>query len=318
MKIKRLTALTALVLMCALLFACSTPSSSEPKEPIRVGALKGATTIGMVKYIEDAAEDTDFSVVTIDEIVPMVVKGEVDVAAVPVNLAATLFKNTDGAIRVLAVNTLGLTYIVETGDEIHSVEDLRGKTVIATGKSTTPEFTLRHILRQNGLDPDVDLTLEFRNEPAEAVAHLKLNGGIAMLPQPFVTSAEDTVPGLREAIDLTKEWEKLGDAGPLVIGVLIARTEFLEREEDVSAVLDACRASAEWVVANPAEAAPLVEKTGIAPAAIAKRAIPKCHITFIEGTEMKEMLSAFLTVMFENAPESVGGTLPGDEFYYAP
>ncbi|MDR1669852.1 MAG: PhnD/SsuA/transferrin family substrate-binding protein [Oscillospiraceae bacterium] len=307
-------------ILIPLLFLCScgSPSPSEAKAPVRVGALKGATTIGMVKYIEDAAESAAFSVVTADEIVPMIVKGELDMAAIPVNLAATLYQKTGGAVRVLAINTLGLTYIVETGGEIQTVEDLRGKTVFATGKSNTPEYTLRRILREYGLDPETDLTLEFKNEPAEVVAHLKLNGGVAMLPQPFVTTAGDTVPGLREAIDLTEEWGKLDGAGTLVIGVLIARTEFLEREADVGAALDACRASVGWVTDNPAEAAPLVEKAGIAPASVAERAIPKCHLTFIEGAEMRETLSAFLKVMFDDAPESVGGALPGDDFYYVP
>jgi NitT/TauT family transport system substrate-binding protein len=285
---------------------------------VRIGALKGTTAIGLVKFIEDAPDAVSFELVTTDEIVPMLVRGDVDMAAIPANLAATLYNNTNGAIRVLAINTLGLNYIVETGLEIKNIEDLRGKTVLAIGRGTTPEITLRHILRQNGIDPDRDLTLEFKSEAAEVVAILKQRGGVAMLPQPFVTTATDNVPELREALDLTAEWDKLGNAGTLVTGVFVARADFLALNRDTAFVMDQYRASAEWVNANPAQAAPLVERHGIAAADVAGRAIPKCNITLVEGAEMKQMLEAYLAVLFETAPESVGGALPGDDFYYVP
>jgi NitT/TauT family transport system substrate-binding protein len=307
------------------LCACgaASPSPSGPEEPVRIGALRGATAIGLVKLMEDAktpgsSPDLLFDVVTTDELVPLLARGELDMAAVPAHLAATLYNNTGGAFRVVAVNTLGLFYIVETGDTIHSIEDLRGKTVMSTGKGTTPEFTLRHILRQNGIDPDTGLTLEFKNEPAEIVAILRQNGGIAMLQQPFVTTAEDNVPELREALDLTKEWDKLDSSGTLVIGVFIARTAFLEQTAAVPAILDGYRRSVDWVNQNPAEAAPLVEELGIAAADVAARAIPKCHTVFVEGAEMREMLEGYFAALFENAPESVGGALPGPDFYYVP
>jgi NitT/TauT family transport system substrate-binding protein len=323
--LKRLLLCFTSILLALVLCACDgdSPSPGEPPEafgPVRIGAMKGPTAIGMVHFIENNGGQAEFEIVTTDEIVPLLVQGSIDMAAIPANLAATLYNNTNGAIRVVAVNTLGLNYIMETGDEIRSVEDLRGKIVVTIGKGTTPEITLRHILAQNGIDPDKDITLEFRSEPAEVVAHLKQNGGIAMLPQPFVTTAMDNVEGLREALDLTAEWDRLGSSGTLVTGVFVARADFLERtpEAVLSGILAMYRDSVEWVRANPAEAAPLVEKAGIAPADIAERAIPKCHITFIEGEEMKQTLKAYLGVLFENAPESVGGALPGDDFYVAP
>ena len=318
---KRFSIYFTSILLALALCACGGASPAGPKETVRIGALKGATTIGLVKYMDDEAgkaSNVSFQVVTTDEIVPMLIRGEVDMAAIPSNLAAILYHNTNGAIRVVAVNTLGLTYIVETGEEIQSIEDLRGKTVIATGKGAAPEITLRHILTQNGIDPDRDVTLEFRSEPGEIVAWLKQSGGVAMLQQPFVTTAMGSVEGLREAIDLTAEWDKLGAPGTLVIGVFVARADFLERTEDVSAVLARYRASVEWVNAHPAEAAPLVEELGIAPAGAAERAIPKCNVTFIEGAGMKQLLETYYSVLFEAAPESIGGELPGDSLYYVP
>ena len=310
--------LLCLILPALALCACGGGASpAETAETVRIGAMKGATAIGLAKYMEDAPDGVSFDVVTADEIVPLLIRGEIDMAAIPSNLAATLYNNTNGAIRVVAVNTLGLTYIVETGDTIGSVQDLRGKTIAAAGKGTPPEITLRHILTQNGLDPDQDVTMEFRNEPAEVVAWLKQNGGVAMLPQPFVTTAMDNVEGLREALDLTAEWDKLDSSGTLIIGVFAARADFLERK-DAAAVLRDYRASVGWVNENPAAAAPIVEKLGIAPSGVAERAIPKCRLTFVEGAEMREMLEAYLAVLFANAPETVGGAMPGDDFYYVP
>ncbi|MCL2004121.1 MAG: PhnD/SsuA/transferrin family substrate-binding protein [Oscillospiraceae bacterium] len=318
---KRFCLLLAALLPALTLASCASPEPS-PELPgtLRIGALRGATAMGMTHWIENAGEGVSFEIATPDEIVPMLVQGRVDMAAIPANMAAALYNNTGGTIRVAAINTLGLTYIVETGDTVQSVADLRGRTVVATGKSTVTEYTLRHILTQNGLDPDRDVTLEFKSEPAEALAHLRQHGGIAMLPQPFVTSAMDNVPGLREALDLTAEWDKLPDSGTLVVGVLAVRADFLDEYPDVfpKLVLPLYRSSAAWVNANPAQAAPLIEALGVAAADVAERAIPKCRITFIEGAEMKRLLEPYLAVLFEAAPESVGGALPGDDFYVIP
>ena len=316
---RRNLSLTFILLAFAL---CSCGGGASPEaadETVRIGAMKGATAIGLAKYIEDAPDGVSFEVVTADEIVPLLVRGGIDMAAVPANLAATLYNNTDGAIRVAAVNLLGLNYIVETGGEIQSVGDLRGKTVVAVGKGTTPEITLRHILTQNGLDPGKDVTLEFRNEPGEVVAWLKQNGGAAMLPQPFVTTAMDNVEGLREALDLTVEWDKLGSPGTLVTGVFVVRASFIEEyPEMVRRVMESYCISLNWVNDYPAEAAPFVEKLGIASADVAERAIPKCHLVFLEGAEMRETLEAFYSVLFEAAPGSIGGAMPDDGFYYVP
>ncbi|MCL1806615.1 MAG: ABC transporter substrate-binding protein [Oscillospiraceae bacterium] len=304
------------ILLVFILCACAS-SPSGPKGSVRIGAMKGATTIGLVGFIEEAASNVNFEIVAPAEIVPLLVRGELDMAAIPANQAAALYNSTNGGVCVIAINTLGLTYILETGNEIQTIQNLRGKTIVATGKSTPAEITLRHILKENGIDPDKDLTLEFKSEPAEAVAYLKQNGGVAMLPQPFATTAMDNVEGLREVLDLTAEWEKLGSSGTLVIGVFVARAEFLEvNPDDVAYIIEQYKKSVSWVNENPAEAAPLVEKHGIAQADVAERAIPKCNVTYIGGAEMKQMLEAYLNVLYESDPKSVGGALPGDDFYH--
>jgi len=260
-------------------------------------------------------------VAAVDEVTPKIVQGQADIAAVPANLASVLYNNTKGGVQVLAVNTLGVLYIVERGDTVKSVDDLKGKTIFASGKGATPEYALNYILEENGLLDAVNI--EWKSEHTECVAALTANeNAIAMLPQPFVTTAQSKDSNIRIALDLTKEWDKLqaGATEPsaLITGVVVARTEFVkEHPEAVAAFMEHYQASVEFVNANTQEAANLIEKYDIVPAAVAVKALPYCNITFIEGAEMKDKLGGYLGVLFEQNPKSVGGALPGDEFYYS-
>lgn len=304
----------------------ATPAA-EPTD-VNVLALKGPTAMGMVQFMNEAetGKTTDnnyqFSIVAaVDEVAPKLVKGEADIAAVPANLSSVLFNNTKGGVQVLAINTLGVLYIVESGDTVKSVADLEGKTIYASGKGATPEYALNYILAQNGLTDKV--TIEWKSEHAECLAALTANeNAIAMLPQPFVTTAQTKAENIRVALDLTQEWDKLqanADApSALITGVVVARTEFVkEHPEAVAAFLDHYKTSVDYVNANTQDAAALVEKYDIVPAAIAAKALPQCNITFIEGSEMKENLSGYLSVLHEQNAKSVGGALPTDEFYYS-
>ena len=293
-------------------------------------ALKGPTAMGMVKFMDDSdagnAGDYDYNftiAAAIDEVTPKLVQGEADIAAVPANMASVLFNNTKGGVEVLAVNTLGVLYIVENGDTVHSVEDLRGKTIYASGKGATPEYGLNYVLSQNGIDPEKDVTIEWKSEHTECLAALtSSDNAIAMLPQPFVTTAQTKSENIRVALDLTEEWDEIqaeSDApSTLVTGVVVGRTEFVaEHPEAVSAFLEHYRASVEYVNANVDEAAQLVGQYEIVAAEVAQKALPECNIVFIEGVEMKDSLSGYLSVLFEQNPKSVGGALPDDAFYYS-
>ena len=276
--------------------------------------------MGLVNLMagEDAA-DYDFEMYgKADEIVPQLVKGELDAAAVPANLAATLYQKTNGAIEVACINTLGVLYVVENGETVNSVEDLKGKTIVTTGKGTTPEYVLRYILTENGVDPDNDVTLDFYSEATEALAQLQAGTStIAMLPQPFVVVARSQVDGLRVALDLTKEWNALGGGSQLITAVLLVRSEFLEQHpQAVEKLLDEYTRSVDFLNDQPAEASVLVEKYGIVKAAVAEKAIPDCNIVCITGDNMKTMASGYLQVLYDQNPESVGGKLPGDDFYW--
>lgn len=296
---------------------------------VRAAALKGPTAMGLVKFMSEVdagnLKDEDYSfriVASADEVAPLISKSEVDIAAVPANLASVLYNKTSGAVRAIAVNTLGVLYICELGDTVSTVADLRGKTIFSAGKGATPEYALEYVLRANGLDPATDVTIEWKSEHAECVAALAQDAtAIAMLPQPFVTTAQAKNDQIRVALDLNQEWaaacEAEGRDGKLITGVAVVRSEFADAHpEAVDAFLGHYRESVEFVNANTDEAAALVGGYEIVPEAVAKKALPACNITFVDGADMKEQLGGYLEVLADQNADAVGGKLPGDDFYY--
>ena len=328
MKKKILLLIIFIILGVFSLTGCQTESESTTekiveKADIRIGGLKGPTSMGMVQLMEaselgEAFNNYDFTIaVSADELTPKFIRNELDIVAVPANLASVIYNNTEGAVELLAVNTLGVNYIVEVGDTIKSMEDLRGKTIYATGKGAVPEFVLRYLLTENGINPDNEVTIEWKSEPTEVVGLLSKGGGIAMMPQPFATVAQANVEGLRIALDMTQEWNKLEKDSTMITGVLLVRKEFSKEYPDqLSKFLDEYKLSTVYINENVDKGAVLVEKYGIVAAEVAKKAIPYCNITFIEGGEMKTAMEGYLTILFEQKPESVGGKLPDDGFYY--
>lgn len=285
---------------------------------MKIGALKGPTAMGMAQLLDD--EEYEFSIVAApDEIVPMIVQGQVDIAAVPASLSSVLYQKTDKNISVLAVNTLGVLYLVENGDSIQSVEDLKGKTIYASGKGATPEYALNSVLEANGLDPEKDVTVEYKSEHAEVVAALAQDQtAVGLLPQPFVTTALMKNENLRVALDLNDLWESsVTDGSKLVTGVVIARNDYLkEHEADVDAFMDAYKNSVEFVNSDTDAAAKIIGDHDIIPEEVAKKALPQCSIVFMEGDEMQTILSGYLNTLNEQNPEIIGGQLPDEDFYY--
>lgn len=336
---KRMKKLSAILMACAMavsmLTGCGSSNESQDNtketEPVEVNvtALKGPTAMGMVSLMDDVdngkvdSENYKFTIAaSIDEVTPAISQGETDIAAVPANVASVLYNKLEGGVQVLAVNTLGVLYIVENGDTVQSAADLKGKTIYASGKGATPEYALNYILQQNGLDPAADVTIEWKSEHSECVAALAQDpSGIAMLPQPFVTTAQMKNLDLRVALDLTEEWDKVQEdaqePGALLTGVVVVRTEFAkENPEAVSDFLERYKASVDFVNENVDEAAQLVGQYDIVTAEVAQTAIPECNIVCITGDEMQEKLSGYLSVMNDQNPEAVGGKLPDDDFYY--
>ena len=307
--------------------AADTTAETEPEETpeqIRVYTLMGPTGMGMAKLISDdkngvSKQDYTFTVASApDQITAEVIKGSFEIAAVPVNLASVLYNKTEGKIKLAGVNTLGVLYVLENGDTINSVADLKGKTIYATGQGSNPEYTLRYILTKNNIDPDKDVTIEYLAEHAELAAQM-VSGTVTlgMLPEPNVTSVMVQNGDVRIALDLSKEWKEVSGT-ELVQGCIIVNAEFAEKyPEALKAFLEEYKASVDFVNSNVDEASAVIEEAGIVPkAAIAKKAIPNCNIVLITGEEMKEPVSAMLNVLYEAEAKSVGGKLPDDGFYY--
>ncbi len=302
-----------------------TPTEApREKVDVNIAAMKGPTALGMLKMMEDAeagttANNYKFTIAgAADEITASIIKGEIPIAAVPCNLASVLYNRSKGGVTMLGINTLGVLYIVETGETVQTVEDLRGKTIYSTGKGTTPEYTLNWLLKSAGMEPGKDVTVEYKSEATEVAAILsQTENAVAMLPQPYVTTVLNSNEKARIALDVTKEWEALNEGSTVVTGVVVANTKYLTENPDVvNAFLEEYAISAAYTVENVDAAAALSEKFDIFKAAIAKKAIPYCNIVLIEGDEMKTKASAYLKVLFEQNPESVGGAMPEDGFFY--
>ena len=293
--------------------------------PLRIAGLKGPTTMGLVNLLSmeqagTAAMDYDLQLYgAADEIVPLLIKGELDMAAIPANLAATLYQKTSGGIQAVAVNTLGVLYVVEQGDTVHSMADLKGRTILSTGKGTTPEYVLRYLLTANGLDPDKDVDIQYYSEATEVTAQMATTqDAIAVLPQPYVTAAGLKDDTLRVALDLTAEWDKVADT-QLITGVTVVRKAYAEEHPDVVAAFLADYAQSVNAANTDLDGtAALCEEQGVvAKAAIAKKALPNCNIVCLTGEELKADVSGYLQVLYDADPAAVGGTLPGEDFYWA-
>lgn len=324
MKKKILLLLLAAALL--LLPACgATAKGMSAEGPVRIAGLKGPTTMGLVNLLDmeqqgTAALDYDLQLYgTADEIVPGLIKGELDMAAIPANLAAALYQKTKGGIQVMAVNTLGVLYVVEKGDTVHSMADLAGRTILSTGKGTTPEYLLRYLLEKNGLDPDKDMKIQYCSEATEVTAQMAAaqKDAIAVLPQPYVTAAGMKDPSLRVALDLTAEWDKVSDS-QLVTGVTVVRTQYAQEHPDVvEAFLQEYAQSVRTANTDLDRTAALCEQQGVvAKAAIAKKALPACNIVCRTGDEMQKDVSAYLSVLCAADPAAVGGKLPDEGFYW--
>ena len=324
---KKLAVFLAALLVATGLTACGQKEevSSEPAVTAKVAALKGPTSMGMVKMMADQKDakekNYEFTIGSSpDEIAPKFLKGEFDIVALPSNLASILYNKSQGKVQVLAINTLRILYLMENGDTVKSVGDLKGRTIYSSGKGAVPEYAFNYILKANGLNPDTDLRIEYKSEHTEALAALfNDKSSLAVLPQPFATVASLKNKGLRPALDLTKEWDKASKnaKSTMITGVVVVNKDFAAKyPEKIKKFMADYKASIDYTNTNVDDAAKLIEENNIVPAAVAKKAIPQCNITYIDGSDMKDKLSGYLQVLFEANPKSIGGKIPADDFYY--
>lgn len=307
---KKFPALILVFMLCFAAFA-----------EIEVAALNGPTGMGLVKLMadEEGKGTYEFTLAgSADMVTPGLIKGDIDIACVPANLASVLYNKTGGRLVTLAVNTLGVMYILERGESVKIISDLKGRTLYVSGKGSTPEYTINFLLRSNGLDPEKDVNIDYKSEHAECLtALMKDADALAMLPQPFATVAQTKKDDIRVALDLTKEWEALESGSNMITGVVVANKAFVQENPDaVKAFLDSYAQSVAYVNGNIPEAASLIGSYGIVDASVAEAAIPYCNIVCVTGEEMRGMLSGYLSVLMNQDAASVGGALPGEDFYF--
>lgn len=319
---KKLLVITLILITLLTFTGCkkstSSSGSDDEKLVIKTASLKGPTSIGLVGLYDKADNGKAFNIYdyniygTADEISTKLLKGELDAAAIPANLAAVLYNKTNGEIQIAGINTLGVLYILAKGADINSVTDLIGKTIYTTGQGTTPEYTLRHILSEKGIDPDKDVKIEFLSEASEVVAKCsEMDSAVMMLPEPYVEVALSKDSALMTVIDTSAEWKDV------VTGVIVVRKEFAKKYHTfIDKFLEEYEDSVKFANEKPDDCAGLLEKYDIFKAETAKKAIPKCNVTLITGDEMIQKLNSYYEVLFKENPASVGGKIPSEDAYY--
>ena len=319
---RRKLGITVMAVMLFLL--ASFPVFSNPASEVRLGVLKGPTGIGasyLLSQNDNGETKNRYSVTVLAEATDMIAQvaaGQIDIAAIPTNAAASLYNKTNGGVRVAALNTAGVLYILENGKTVSTVADLKGKTIYTVGQGSNPEYVLRYILSENGIDPYKDVEIVFMDS-AELTTRAAAGGiGICMLPVPAVTTVLIKNPDIRIALDMTEEWNRIGNGSILTMGCVVVRTDFLkEHPAEVRFFLEDYEKSIVFVQDNNDEAAQLCAQYEIVPsAAVARKAIPDCNLIFTAGADsIRSALEGYLKVLYDSNPKAVGGKMPGEDFY---
>ena len=314
---------TKAILLILVAVATLVPVFASPVGEVRFGVLKGPTGIGASYLLSENKEGktinkyTETILAEATDMIGQLAAGQLDIAAIPTNAAVSLYNKTNGGVRIIALNTAGVLYILENGNAVSQVSDLKGKTLYAVGQGSNPEYVLRFILSRNGIDPDKDVDIQFLDS-AELTTRMATGEiEVCMLPVPAVTTVLTKNPSVRIALDLTDEWDKLNVGSKLTMGCVVVRTEFLK--ENKAAVLTFLREyqkSIEYVKANPAEAGQMCADFGIVPAAaIATKAIPDSNLIFVSGDAVRPYIEGYFQVLYDANPKAIGGAMPEDDFY---
>ena len=324
---------SALLILCLLLscfaFAACSPAADTEKDDapaaktmVNIGALKGPTGMGLAPLMAadeamTAVNDYSFTIAGApDQLIGALTAGDLDLAALPTNAIALLNQKTEGGVQIIAVNTLGVLYIMAKDDSIQTLADLEGKTIAASGQGSTAEYVLNKLLAEAGLTVGEDVTVDYNAEHSE-VATLAQAGeyDVVLLPEPFVTSLSAQDAGFAVALDLTALWEEsVGSLLPM--GGIAVRSEFLaQNPAAVQAFLEEYATAVETCNSDPAATAQQIEQFDILTAAVAEQAIPRCNIVCLTGEDMKAALTDFYTVLLAADPQSIGGAMPADGFY---
>lgn len=333
----------AVVLVAAMFVSCAdkndtavvsskTESVAPTSYDINIAALAGPTGMGMAYMLgsDDTINNYNYTIASSpDEVTSKLLTGTYDIAALPTNVAATLYNGSQGKVQLLALNTLGVLYVLEKGDTIKSVKDLEGKTIYISGQGSTPEYVVRYLLEENGIDSNKDVKLDFTyTAHADLVAYAASGkADVVVLPEPTVTALLAQNSEMRVALDLNDAWADVvadddddddDDESIISMGCVAVRTEFAEKNpEAVENFLKDYEASVKKVNEDHAAASEKIAELGIvAKPAVALKALPRCNIVFVSGRKMKAQIEEFYELLFDANPKSIGGKLPDDKFYY--
>jgi len=330
-KLKKLLCFILLFSTGLILSSCMIKSNDEnkniqdEKKNINIIALKGPTSLGLVKLWNDSDENKTESKYNISvvgdpsEAIAKFASSDADIGLLPTNMASILYNKTSGNLKVAAISTLGVLYIVSNDNSIKNISDLRNKTIYVSGQGATPEYALKYILKQNGLKINKDVFIEYKSEHSELASEvISENVSVALLPEPFVTQVVEKNSNIKVNLNLTNEWEKLsGQESTLTMGCIVVRKSFIEQNKEVfDKFLEDYKFSAEYTNQNLESTSQLADKYGIMQKEIAFKALPKCNVVFIDGDEMKSKIGNFLKILFDFEPKSVGGKMPNEDFYY--
>lgn len=314
---KVLCVIASSLLALSLCVGCG--KTAAPKEAIHIAALNGPTGMGMAKMIKDASKDYEISIYqSPDEVTGKIISGDLDIACVPSNLAAVLYQKTEKNIDLLGMNTLGVLYIVEKGDTVNRIEDLRGTMILASGQGSTPEYVLNELLSGAGMNVGSDVNVKYVANHTDVVSGLLAGDAtIGLLPEPHVSIAESKDSSIRTALDLNEAWESQ-EGTNLPMGVIIGRKDYVDaNKEAVKAFLKDYESSVKYVNEHQEEAGQMMVDTGLfEDADLAARSIPSSHVVFEDGQSAKADLEAFYKVLQKVNPKSIGGSLPDEAFYY--
>ena len=277
----------------------------ENKTKVKVSVLNGTTGFGMAYLMSineegTAANDYEFKVETdASNIVSGLIAGDIDMAALPTNAAANVYNKSNGNVQIIAINTLGVLYLLEKGNQISSIDDLKNTDKKIYVPAQNPRYITEYILTSNGISADRIDSVTYSTPASLQAAVVSGQVDLAVLPQPVVTAAITgaTKAGFSytTALDLTSEWNKIPGSEKLVQGCMVVRKEFaIKNNNAVIAFLDEYEDSINYLNENPKNASDLIVKYNIfANATIAEKAVPLCNVTFMKGQEMKSCMYSF-------------------------